>query len=254
MQTYVEELSGAVEMVLSESNVDRNRLFALANSEGSIHAVNYQLQARGDRFKGLVLTGAPGRTVGELARSQLLDQMNSIHNAKGATGLFIKLVNRIRPLPDTDITMKHYDEAISKFVASEPVRPDPSLPKGIKKLLLSLTTPTNQPFSRELWSYDLTRHISKLDEPILVVIGKKDLQVDWKIDGKALEEATSRKTQVSFAYPENANHVLKHEDKPKEKLNARYVSSHYNAPDAKLDEEAAEGIFRWLNERARSVG
>lgn len=140
--------------------------------------------------------GAPGRSVGDVARSRLIEQFDFLHNAKGATGSIIRLVGRVKPLPDTEVTMKHYDEAVSQFIAGEPVRPDPSLPKGIKKLLLSLTTPANQPFSRELWTYNLTQHISKVDEPILVVIGKKDIQVNWKVDGRALEDATSEVKRV----------------------------------------------------------
>lgn len=88
---------------------------------------------------------------------------------------------------------------------------------------------------------------------MLVVIGKKDIQVDWKTDGKALQNAIARNANASFAYPENANHLLKHEEKPKEKLNARYVSSHYNSPTAELDEEAAAAIFGWLNAQTQSA-
>ena len=84
---------------------------------------------------------------------------------------------------------------------------------------------------------------------MLVVIGKKDLQIDWKIDGGALENATTQNAAVKFAYPENANHVLKHEELPLEKLTAEYVGAHYNAPDRELDEEAANVIFNWLNEQ-----
>ena len=63
MQTHMDELAGGVETIVSETNVDKNRLFALTNSESAIHAVNYQLQAKSNRFKGLVLTGAPGRAM-----------------------------------------------------------------------------------------------------------------------------------------------------------------------------------------------
>ena len=51
MQTFLDELSGAVDTMASEKNVDGDRLFALTNSEGAIHAVNYQLQTRRDRFR-----------------------------------------------------------------------------------------------------------------------------------------------------------------------------------------------------------
>ena len=147
----------------------------------------------------------------EVARSQLLDQLNQLHDMKGAAGLAIRAIDRIKPLPDAEATMRHYDEAIAEVVAGEEVTPDPSLPKGVQKLLRSLTTPANQPFSRELLGYDLTETIGEVHEPILVVIGKKDIQVDWKLDGGALERATAGVGDVSFAYPEGANHVMKHE-------------------------------------------
>jgi hypothetical protein len=231
MQSHMEELKGAFETIIAEKNVNKNNLFVLTNSEGAIHAVNYQLQAKSNRFKGLVLTGAPGRAIGELGRSQIFDQ--------------------IKQLPNAETLMKPYDDAIAEFLANRPMTIDPSLPEGIKLLLRSLETPANLPFSRELWTYRLPEKISKVSEPTLVVIGKKDIQVDWKVDGKLLENATAQKTDVSFIYPENANHVLKHEDKPRTELNAQYVSMHYNAPAAELDKEAANAIFDRLKKQAQ---
>ena len=231
MQSHIEELRGAVETLVAEKNVDNNNLFVLTNSEGAIHAVNYQLQAKNNRFKGLMLTGAPGRAVGDLGRSQIFDQ--------------------IKHLPNAENLMKPYDDAIAQFLANKPIVMDASLPEGIKQLLRSLETPANLPFSRELWMYKLSAHIENVNDPILVVIGKKDIQVDWKIDGELLENATAKKTAVSFVYPENANHVLKHEYKPRTELNAQYVSMHYNAPEAELDMEAADAIFNWLRKQAQ---
>ena len=231
MQSHMEELTGAFETIIAEKNVDKNNLFVLTNSEGAIHAVNYQMQAKSNGFKGLVLTGAPGRAIGELGRSQIFDQ--------------------IKQLPNAETLMKPYDDAIAEFLANRPMIIDTSLPEGTKLLLQSLETPANLPFSRELWTYRLPENISKVSEPMRVVIGKKDIQVDWKVDAKLLENATAQKTDVSFFYPENANHVLKHEDKPRTELNAQYVSMHYNASDAKLDKEAANAIFDWLQKQAQ---
>ncbi len=230
MQSHIEELSGAVETLIAEKNVNADKVFVLTNSEGGIHAVNYQMQVKRNRFKGLLLTGAPGRAIGELGRCQIFEQ--------------------IKQLPNAEILMKPYDDAIADFLANKPMTIDPSLPEGIKLLLHSLETPANLPFSRELWMYRLSEYISKINEPMLVVIGKKDIQVDWNVDGKLLENATAKKAVVSFVYPENANHVLKHEEMPRESLNAQYVSLHYNAPEAELDKEAANTLYRWLNKQA----
>jgi hypothetical protein len=229
MQSHVDELSGAVRTILSEGRVKTDSLFVLTNSEGAIHAVNYQLQAKSDRFRGLALTGAPGRAIGDIGRSQIFSQ--------------------IRSLPDPEVLMRPYDSAIADFLAGRPMVIDPSLPEGIKRVLQSLESPLNLPFARELWNYSLPDHIARVDEPVLVVIGKKDIQIDWKIDGGALEKAAAQRTAVSFAYPENANHVLKHEELPVDRLTAEYVGSHYNAPDAEIDEEAAGTIYGWLDAR-----
>ncbi len=227
MQMHLDELKGAVETILAEKNIDNDNIFVLGNSEGTIHAVNYQLQAQKNRFKALVLTGAPGRAVGDVARNQIFNQVKS--------------------LPNAEIMMKLYDDAIGEFLVNKPIVMDPSLPEGIKQLLHSLESPYGLPFARELWTYSLSEHIAKVNEPMLVMIGKKDIQVDWKIDGKALENATVQKTTISYAYPENANHLLKHEGMSIEKLTAQYVGLHYNAAEAELDKEAVDTISNWLS-------
>jgi alpha-beta hydrolase superfamily lysophospholipase len=229
MQSHLEELRGAVETLLAQKNIDGNSLFVFTNSEGAIHAVNYQLQTKSNRFKGLVLTGAPGRAIGELARSQIFEQ--------------------IKNLPNAEIIMKPYDDAIAEFLANKPMTIDPSLPEGIRILLQSLETPVNLPFARELWMHRLSDSIEKVNEPILVVIGKKDIQVDYKIDGKRLENAVAGKANVSFAYPENANHVLKHEEKPREVLISEGTGIDYNASDAVLDTQTVEVIVNWLKKQ-----
>jgi hypothetical protein len=84
-----------------------------------------------------------------------------------------------------------------------------------------------------------------------VIIGKKDIQVDWKVDGRELEKATAKKADASFVYLENANHVLKHEVKPPKEITAQYAALSYNAPDAELDREAAKAIFSWLKKETQ---
>ena len=231
MQSHLDELIGAVDTLCSDGDVDPTRLFVLTNSEGAIHALHYQLQATNRRFAGLVLTGAPGRSVGQVARSQLLAQAANLENG--------------------GLLMSKYDAAIAAFMAGEPVTPDPSLPEGMRVLLLSLTSPVNLPFSRELWSSDPAALIAKVTEPVLVVIGKKDIQVDWQADGGALENAAAPGGNVTFAYPSDADHVLKHEEKPRDALVAADVGARYNSEGRRLDPEAFGVIVDWLNRRAR---
>ena len=227
MQSHLEELSGAVEALSLEKNVDQDKLFVLTNSEGAIHAVNYQLKPSVPKFKGLLLTGPPGRSVGDVARDQLAVQIAS--------------------MPDSQEILNEYDKAISAFIFGNPIEINPMLPAPVKQLLQSLYNPANMPFSRELWAYSLSDYIGGIMDSIMVLIGKKDIQVNWKIDGSILQKALSKNKSASFVYPEWANHVLKHEELPADRLTAEYVGSHYNAADTMIDKQAIDTILSWLN-------
>jgi pimeloyl-ACP methyl ester carboxylesterase len=226
MQGHVDELAGAVRTLAGQSFVRRDRIFAVANSEGTLHALSYQLQAPEIPFAGLVLIAPPGRSVGAVARSQLAAQATA--------------------LSDGDAAMALYDEAIGRFLAGEPVAPDPSLPAGVRALLEGLAAPVNLPFARELWMTDGAPLIARIDVPTLVVIGKKDIQVDWRVDGEPLANAAADRANVSFIFPEDANHVLKHEPTPRSELTAAQTVTSYNGPDTKLDADAMASVVSWL--------
>ena len=229
MQGHVDELTGAVTTPVSLRDVDASRLFVLTNSEGAIHALNYQTGMPHRRFKGLVLTGAPGRPVGLVARDQVQAQVRSLANG--------------------DEIMKRYDACIAAFVAGKPIVPDASLPEGVKNLLAGLTVPVNLPFARELWLENPANLASQVSEPMLILIGKKDIQVDWRADGGPLQTSTAKNGNATFAFPDNADHVLKYEPRPREKLVAAEVGAYYNAEGRVLDSDALSVITNWLVER-----
>jgi dienelactone hydrolase len=142
--------------------------------------------------------------------------------------------------------MTAYDAAIAHFIAAEPFTPDPSLPQAAQMLLQGLDSPMNLPFARELWTADASALLRQIQVPVLIVIGKKDIQVDWQADGELLQRATAGKKDVTFVFPENANHVQKYEPKSRAELVPAEIATGYNAPDAHLDEEARAAILNWL--------
>lgn len=230
MQGHLDELTGAVTTLMSLTDVDVSRLFVLTNSEGAIHALNYQKGIAHRRFDGLVLTGAPGRPIGLVARDQLLAQVG--------------------PLANGDEIMKRYDACIAAFVAGKPIAPDAALPEVMKSLLASLTVPVNLPFARELWLENPAHLASQVSEPMLVVIGKKDIQIDWRADGGPLQTATATDGNATFVFPDNTDHVLKREPRPQDELVAAEVSARYNAEGRVLDSDALSVITNWLVERS----
>jgi len=149
-------------------------------------------------------------------------------------------------LPNGDALLALYDAAIARFLAGEPIAPDAALPQGVQMLLQSLETPANLPFARELWTADAATLLRQVDVPVLVIIGKKDIQVDWQADGAPLQRAAAGRADVTFLFPENANHVLKQEPRPRSALAPAEIAGSYNAPDARLDPQAQASILEWL--------
>jgi dienelactone hydrolase len=230
MQSHVDELAGAVAALAARPEVDVDRIFALTNSEGVIHALNYQRQAPEHRFAGLVLTGVPGRSMADTMRSQVVPQLQT--------------------LPNGADLIRQYDATIAAVSAGRPVEIDPSLPAGLQTLFASLTNPANNPFAGEFLVADPAELLREVTEPVLIVIGKKDIQANWQADGQALEAALAARDNVTFVYPGNANHILKYEPKPRERLVPAEVAANYNAADRHLDPDALEAIQTWLTRQA----
>ncbi len=227
MESHVEEVAGAVNLLLSRPDVDPQKIFAVANSEGTIHAVHYQLQ-RQPRFSGLILIAPPGRNMAEVTHTQIEAQVASLPNGKEI--------------------LAGYDKLMADFLAGKPFSADPTLPEGINNLVQSFYVPVNLPFARELFMTDLASIVGQVTEPILVMIGKKDIQVDWQLDGAPLEAVAKGHPNMTFVYPENANHVIKNEPRPRSALTAA-DSLTYNASDRVLDADALKAIKDWLAAR-----
>ena len=229
MQSHLDELAAAVRHLASDPRVRRDRIFIVGNSEGTLHAINYSLHHTDLPLAGLVLIAPPGRSIGAVARSQIAAQ--------------------VAPLPEGEAIMSLYDAAVVRFEAGLPVDADPSLPPGIQGLLQGLSAPVNLPFPRQLWITDGAQLLPQVQVPVLVVIGQKDIQVDWRADGQPLQLAAAGLTDVTFAFPEHANHVLKHEARPRSELGGQ-VAATYNADEAILDPEGTKTIIDWLQKHA----
>lgn len=90
-----------------------------------------------------------------------------------------------------------------------------------------------------------TDSLTKIKVPALILIGAKDLQVDMHADGKPLQEAAAGMSNVTFAFPANANHVFKEELRSPTEV-AASPGSGYNEPGTRLDPETLDIILNWL--------
>lgn len=237
MQSHVDELAGGVRLLAGHKDVDANRLFALSNSEGAIHVLNYQAQQVAKQgalpFAGLILTAPPARQVGALAHAQIAAQLQAV--------------------PGGAEQLAAYDQAMADFMAERPLQLEPTLSEGLRNLILTITQPFNQPFARELWSTEPLALLAVITVPVLILIGKKDLQVDWKTDGPLFEMLAQTHPNMEIVYAPDANHVLKHEPHDRETLTAADAAAGYNAEGTPLDPQAVEILLRWLQKASSST-
>jgi pimeloyl-ACP methyl ester carboxylesterase len=228
MQSHLDEVAGGVMLLADNEAIDADRIFALGNSEGTLHALNYQRQATDMPLAGLILAAPPGRTLGDVLRTQIEPQLAGTLDPEGMLALF--------------------DEAMTRFYAGEPIAPSADLPEAFQQLLLGFEAPVNLPFTRELFVVDPAEWLAEVDVPVLVLIGQKDIQIDWELDGGPLAAAVADSPSVTFVYPENANHVFKYEEKSAETLTGADAAL-YNSGDRVLDEESVAIILDWLAEQ-----
>ncbi len=229
MESHRAELAGGMQLLASRSDVDQKHLFALTNSEGCIHALNYQRSATDVSFAGLILTGAPARSIGEVARGQIVAQLADV--------------------PSGETILASYDAAMADFAAERPVKIDESLPETLRMVIGAASAPHNLPFARELWITNPVQLAESITVPVLVIIGQKDVQVDWQVDGSRWEALAKDHRNIALVYPAQANHVLKHEAKPHEQLTAADITTSYNVAGLELDAQVVETITTWLKDR-----
>ena len=225
MRSHLEELVAAVGVLAGRDSIDETRIAGLGNSEGTLHILHYATSRQNVPLAGIVLCAPPGRSVGEVLLSQLALQAAQV--------------------PGGAELMPLVESAAARYDAGQPMNPDQRLPDNVKMVLASFEAPANLPLARELWAEDAAGLLPLVEIPTLVLIGRKDLQIDVTLDGGPLEKAATGKDNITFAYPANANHVFKEDTRTAAEV-AAAPGDAYNQDGIHLDPEALETILGWL--------
>jgi hypothetical protein len=227
MRSHLEELVAAVGVLAGTDKVDGTRIVGLGNSEGTLHVLHYATSQQKVPFIGLVLLAPPGRPVSEVLLSQLALQAAQV--------------------PGGAELMSAVEAAAARYAADEPMNVDPQLPDSVKMVLASFESPANLPLARELWNEDAAEDLPKVTVPTLILIGRKDLQVDAILDGGVLEGVAQGRDNITLEYPANANHVFKEETRTTAEVLAA-PGNGYNEDGTHLDPESLAKILDWLSE------
>jgi hypothetical protein len=150
LEDYAEDLRGVVRFMSERRDVDRDRLVAVGHSEGG--AVAMLAAAREGRIKALVLLASIGSTGAELNMAQVTRALERSNRSEAERRATIDLQAQIQAAV---LGRGTWDGVPETFRAQ-----------------------ADTPWFRSFLAFDPSRHIRDIDQPILVVQGLLDTQVD----------------------------------------------------------------------------
>lgn len=175
MQSHLDELVAAVRVLAGADFVDSSRIVGLGNSEGALHVLHYATATQDIPFAGIVLAAPPGRPKRDVLLSQLAVQLAQV--------------------PGGSELMSKVEDAAARYTVGEPMDLDPGLPESVRMLLASFEAPANPPFARELWAESTCDSLAKVWIPTLVLIGRRDVQIDAHADGVPSERVNTNQVR-----------------------------------------------------------
>ena len=232
-EDYLVELQAAVEFLGEEAGIDHGRIFAAGHSEGGVHVLRAAAEEWID-VRGVMLLATPGRSTEELLLTQVAEQLEGVGMPRDA-------VQR---------ELSSLATAMQALQRGEPVeaRQVSEIP-GLVALVETLQTEDAEQFAAELIGWDPVEAITQLRNPVLIVQGLKDTQVDVDEDARRLLEAAEAQHQdVELVIADDADHVLKYQPVAREELSGQF-SLTYNDPSRRLDETVLEAMILWIYDR-----
>lgn len=181
-------------------------------------------------FKNIIVAGhSQGSLIGMLAAQQAdVKAFISIEgSAQNAYTLIKEQLSKQLPEPMQKSTFNKLDSIKNGYPVTQ-----------YNPMLASLLRESIQPYLREYFSYTPTDEIAKLDIPILVIQGGRDIQTTVK-EGEALKAAAPASTYLFY---QDMNHVLKQVDESDAQNYAAYTD-----PDFPLAKNLATDLANWIN-------
>ena len=226
---YVSELAEATKLLAGLPYVDAGDIHAAGHSEGATHAL--ELAANPPvPLASVILLSPAGRSLRDIVIWQIAQQLEKSGLNPAARKAEIAALT----------------SALDKIAAGEAVDATRvgQLP-GIQQFVASLQNPASVEFARALLVFEPTTAFGSIDVPVLILSGARDIQVDPELDTQPLAaaaQAAGRETKLVIV--PTADHVLKHEDTPREQLDAT-AGLRYNAEGRTLAEPVVQMIADW---------
>jgi pimeloyl-ACP methyl ester carboxylesterase len=227
-EDYVEDARKAMEFLSQQPQVDPSRVFLFGHSEGGYIAATVASHTE-LKLAGVVLAAAPGRTLNKLMHDLLQAQMAEAGRKQEEINAYLMKFDRLIK----ELMGGRQDFTAEKLDPKDPY--DAVLLDLIKQRDVVLSLLINDPL----------QIVNTIRAPVLILQGKKDLQIKEK-DALYLEEALKRAshTDVTLQVFENADHLLK--------LNKGAASfASYADASRPLDPALLAGLNEWMQKKAK---
>lgn len=193
MDDYIDDARRAMEFLKKQPQVDPAKVFLFGHSEGGYIATT--LGAHEDyKLAGVILAASPGRTLGKLMRDLIQVQMAEAGKKPEEVIAYLGKFDRLVK----ELLSGRQDFSSEKLDAKDPY--DAMLIDLIKQREVTLSLLINDPL----------QIVNNISSPVLILQGKKDLQIKIK-DAEYLEEALKRAghKDATLVIFDDVDHLLK---------------------------------------------
>lgn len=234
LDTYRTEALAALALLRARPEVDPARIYVAGHSEGSLHAIRLA-QHEAAALRGVILLAGPGRSLRRVLETQLES------NFRVGAGM---------PPAEVAAQMEPIRKGLDEFLGGAEVDPKTvsTLPQ-IQAIFANVMARPVAALGRALLSFEPTVEAARLEQPVLVLQGDKDVQVDPVLDTEPLVAAlrnANRRVHVEIV--PDADHVFKQEARPVDEIRADLaaVTAGYGAADRNLASGLVSAIVQWV--------
>ena len=240
---FADDTEGAIEYLMTREDVAKDKVGIMGHSEGGLIAPI--VASRNTNVDYIVLLAGPGQEISDLFEYQLNSSYEtrsgfseeSLKKARRYNKETIKLLGQDLP---NDKVVDEYRQLTTAFYLSLSPEEQKMLAPDEQKFYFAMAPSMLTKWMRYFLGFKPHDYLTKVTVPTLALNGKKDVQVLWKENIKAIKTAykESGNKQLKVKTYKNLNHLFQ--------TSETGAGSEYFTNSETFNEEAMKDVWKWL--------